>query len=164
MKKMAVIRGSYRRSMVQHTDEEAANPLAGVGEAAPDDPQPVLDTTPGPSAHIEPVLVPRWVQLVLLPLAIVAAYMVLKAAGKVLLLFAIAGLIALVLNPLVAFLQRLRIPRGLAVAIVMVAVVGFLTGLGFVLAAPVSDQAQSFQHEVPGYVHDANASLANLQN
>ena len=47
------------------------------------------------------MLVPRWVQLVLLPLAIAGAYLVLKAAGHVLLLFIIAGLIALLLNPLV---------------------------------------------------------------
>src|SRR3954470_19602231 len=71
MKRMAVMRGSYRRSMAQHTDAEAANPLAGVGEPAPDDRQPVLDTTPAPPARVAPVLVPRWVQLVLLPLAIV---------------------------------------------------------------------------------------------
>ena len=35
------------------------------------------------------VVVPRWVQLVLLPLAIVGTYLVLKAAGRVLLLFVI---------------------------------------------------------------------------
>src|SRR3954453_20016935 len=92
MKRMAVIPGSYRRSMAQHTDEEAANPLAGVGE-----PPPVLDTP----ARVEPVLVPRWVQLVMLPLAVVGAYLLLKAAGSVLLLFIIAGLIALLLTPLV---------------------------------------------------------------
>jgi predicted PurR-regulated permease PerM len=149
--------------MAQHTDEEAANPLADVGEPPPEAAQPVLDTTPGPPARVEPVLVPRWVQLVLLPLAIVGAYMLLKAAGSVLLLFIIAGLIALILNPLVALLQRLRIPRGAAVAIVMVAVVGLLVGLGFVLADPVSNQASSFQRDVPRYVDDANKSLADLQ-
>ena len=46
----------------------------------------------------------------------------------------------------------------------MVGVVAFLAGLGFVLADPISDQAQSFQSDVPGYVDDANASLADLQN
>ena len=32
------------------------------------------------------------------------------------------------------------------------------------LADPISDQASSFQREVPGYVDDANDSLADLQN
>ena len=49
---------------------------------------------------------PRWVQLVLLPLAIVGASSLLRAAGPVLLLFIIAGLIALLLNPFVTLLQR----------------------------------------------------------
>src|SRR4051794_3084536 len=150
--------------MTRHTDPEAANPLADVGEGGPEGAQPVERPTPAPPARVAPVLVPRWVQLVLLPLAIVGAYMLLKAAGKVLLLFIIAGLIGLLLNPLVAFVQRLRVPRGVAVAIVMVAVAGFLTGLGFALANPISDQATSFQRDVPGYVDDANASLADLQS
>ena len=124
MKRMAVIAGSYRRRMAQHTDQEAANPLADVGEPAPEDAQPSRAATPAPPARVEPVLVPRWVQLVLLPLAIVGAYLLLKAAGSVLLLFIIAGLIALLLNPLVALLRApARIPRGAAVAIVMIALV-----------------------------------------
>src|SRR3954471_23836399 len=148
---------------MQHTDDEAANPLAGVGKEAPKDVPPLEQPPPAPPARAQPVVVPRWVQLVLLPLAIVGAYLLLRAAGPVLLLFTIAGLIALLLNPLVALLQRLRIPRGAAVAIVMIAVVGFLVGLGFVLADPISNQASSFQRDVPRYVDDANKSLADLQ-
>ena len=53
---------------------------------------------------------PRWVQLVLLPLGIVGVYLLLKAAGSVLLLFIIAGLIALFLNPLVSLLIRAAHP------------------------------------------------------
>ncbi len=45
----------------------------------------------------------------------------------------------------------------------MIAVVGFLVGLGFVLADPISNQASSFQRDVPRYVDDANKSLADLQ-
>ncbi len=135
-----------------------------VGEPGPQDAQPLNTPTPVPPARVEPVLVPRWVQMVLLPLGIVGAYLLLKAAGSVLLLFIIAGLIALLLNPLVALLVRRRIPRGPAVATVMIVLISSLVGLGFVLAAPISDQASSFQREVPGYVDDANDSLADLQN
>jgi predicted PurR-regulated permease PerM len=147
-----------------HTDEEAADPLAGVGEPPPDRAQPLEKQPPAPPARVEPVVVPRWVQMVLLPLAVVGVYVVLRAAGPVLLLFTIAALIALLLNPIVALLQRARIPRGAAVAIVMVTLVGGLTGLGFLLANPVSDQASTFQRNVPGWVHDANRSLSNLQD
>ena len=37
------------------------------------------------------VVVPRWVQLVLLPLALLALWALAKAAGKVLLIFIVAG-------------------------------------------------------------------------
>src|SRR5919206_444979 len=96
-------------------------------------------------ARVEPVVVPRWVQLVLLPLAVLGAYEVLLTAGAVLLLFVIAGLIALILNPIVSLLQRARIPRGAAVALVMIALLAALTGIGFLLANPVSSQVGNFQ-------------------
>ena len=48
------------------------------------------------------MLLPRWVQLVLLPLAVLGVVAVLRAAGAIVLLFIVAGLIALLLNPFVA--------------------------------------------------------------
>jgi predicted PurR-regulated permease PerM len=124
---------------------------------------PTASPPPAPPARVEPVLVPRWVQMVLLPLAIAGAYLLLTKAGHVVLLFTIAGLIALFLNPLVTLVQRARIPRGAAVAIVMVSVVGLVAGLGFVLSDPISDQVSALQREIPGYVDDANEALADLQ-
>ena len=63
-----------------------------------------------------PVVVPRWVQLALLPVALLALWALARAAGTVLLVFAVAGVLALILNPMVAWLQRrARLPRGLAV-------------------------------------------------
>ncbi|HET6547496.1 MAG TPA: AI-2E family transporter [Solirubrobacter sp.] len=135
-----------------------------VGEPAPPDAEPHEPPPPVPPARVEPLVVPRWVQLVLLPLAIVGAYLLLRAAGAVLLLFIIAGLIALLLNPFVALLQRAKIPRGPAVAVVMAGLIAFLVGLGFLLSDPITDQAQNFQRDVPGYVDDANATLADLQD
>ena len=90
---------------------------------------------------------PRWVQLVLLPLALVAVWALAKAAGKVLLLFIIAGLIALILNPAVALLHRDRIPRGLAVLAVYLAFFLTLAGIGFLLANPISHQVQRFTEQ-----------------
>jgi predicted PurR-regulated permease PerM len=127
--------------------------------------EPALETPPPPPPQDPPrVVVPRWIQMVLLPLAIVGAYLILRAAGRVLLLFTIAGLIALVLNPVVALLQRTRMPRGAAVAVVMIGLVAVLTGIGFALATPISDQASTFQRNVPGWVDDANRSLSHVQD
>ena len=100
----------------------------------------------------------------LLPLAIIGGYLLLKAAGPVTLIFVVAGLIALLLNPFVVMLQRRgRFPRGLAVLCVYLALIVVLTGIVAVLADPIGDQVSKFSDSVPGIVDDANAELSNLQ-
>ena len=121
------------------------------------------DPSEPPPARVAPVVLPRWVQLVLLPLAIFGAVALMRAAGPVLLVFIVAGLIALLLNPFVVLLGRLGFPRGLAVLAVMLCVIAFVVGIGVLLANPVADQVSAFQNNVPGIVHDANTTLADFQ-
>jgi putative heme transporter len=109
------------------------------------------------------VLVPRWVQLVMLPLAVVGLWAVLSAAGRVLLLFVIGGLVALLLNPFVTLLRRVGFPRQLAVVVVMVGVICVVGTVGVLLSNPISDQVSAFRDNVPQYVDDANATLADVQ-
>jgi predicted PurR-regulated permease PerM len=109
------------------------------------------------------VVVPRWIQLVALPLTVLAAWALAKAAGKVLLLFIIAGLIALILNPAVSLLQRGRIPRGLAVLLVYLAFFVSLAGIGVLLANPISNQVRTFTNNLPSIVNEANKKLAEAQ-
>jgi predicted PurR-regulated permease PerM len=122
------------------------------------------DPTEPPSARGAPVVLPRWVQLVLLPLAVLGVVAIMRAAGPVVLLFIVAGLIALLLNPFVTLLRRAHFPRGLAVLAVMLCVVMLVVGIGVLLANPVADQVSAFQRNVPGIVDDANASLADFQD
>ena len=68
---------------------------------------------PGPTIQI-----PRWVQLVGLPVLLVLAFFFAKSLGHVLFLFLAAGVIAFTLNPLVRDLTRLKVPRALSVLIV----------------------------------------------
>jgi len=130
---------------------------------APPDVEPTAAPTPVPPAATAPVVVPRWVQLVALPLAVLGAYSVLQAAGVVLLLFIIAGLVALLLNPFVSLLRRLGLPRGLSVLLVFLALLTVLAGAGAVLANPIADQVSSIQENVPTYVRDANRTLGDVQ-
>jgi predicted PurR-regulated permease PerM len=122
-------------------------------------------TDSGASLAPEParVVVPRWVQLVLLPLALLAVWALARAAGKVLVLFIVAGLIALILNPAVAFLHRGRLPRGLAVLAVYLAFFLALAGIGFLLANPISDQVRTFADNLPSLVKEANKTIENVQ-
>jgi predicted PurR-regulated permease PerM len=127
--------------------------------AEPVDTPPAPPPTPG-----APVVVPRWVQLVMLPLGVLALYAIAQAAGNVLLLFIVAGVIALILNPVVELVQRARLPRTLAVIAVYLAFFTMLPALGFALASPISDQATSFANDVPGLIDDASTTLDDVQN
>jgi predicted PurR-regulated permease PerM len=110
------------------------------------------------------VVVPRWVQLVLLPIALLALWALAKAAGKVLLIFIVAAVIALILNPAVAFVQRLRVPRGLSVLVVYLAFFLTLVGIGFLLANPIANQVRTFTGNLPHIVNEANRQIATVQN
>ena len=109
------------------------------------------------------VVVPRWVQLVTLPMLLLALWALARAAGVVLLIFIVAAVTALILNPIVTIVQRTRLPRGLAVGIVYVGFFLSLATLGYLLSGPIADQVRAFQRDVPRFVDDANASLGDLQ-
>ncbi|HEY1451020.1 MAG TPA: AI-2E family transporter, partial [Solirubrobacteraceae bacterium] len=116
-------------------------------------------------AHDEPprAVVPRWIQLVVLPLGLLAIWELGKVAGQVLVLFIVAGLIALILNPAVAFLQRRRLPRGLAVLAVYLGFFLGLGGIGVLVANPISNQVQKFANNLPHLVDEANENIATFQ-
>jgi predicted PurR-regulated permease PerM len=143
--------------------------VTGVSEkplpaSAPSGQDPASADPPAPSPQPPPrVVVPRWIQLVLLPMALLALYVLARAAGKVLLLFLVAAIIALILNPVVAFVQRSRLPRGLAVLSVYLAFFLALVGIGFLLANPISNQVAAFSENVPHLLRQANTKLAELQ-
>ena len=59
---------------------------------------------PGPTIQI-----PRWIQLVGLPVLLVVAFLFASTLGHVLFLFLTASVIAFMLNPLVRDLSRLKV-------------------------------------------------------
>jgi predicted PurR-regulated permease PerM len=144
--------------------------MSGVSERTPEAAPPatqereLTDSPNTPSGPEAPrVIVPRWIQLVLLPLALLAAWALAKASGKVLLIFIVAGIIALILNPAVAFLQRSRLPRGLAVLAVYLGFFLTLAGIGVLLANPISNQVKAFTHSLPHLVNEANRTIIALE-
>jgi predicted PurR-regulated permease PerM len=136
-------------------------------EPAPRELPPALDPRDHDHGPLPPgvpyVVVPRWVQLVGLPLCVLAAWVVVRAASGVLLLFVAAAVIALILNPMVTGFQRLRLPRALAVPAVYLCLFATLIGAGFLLSSPISAQVVKFQHEIPHIIKSANRNLAQFQ-
>jgi predicted PurR-regulated permease PerM len=133
-----------------------------IGQPEPEE-QKITDSPTAGEPAPQRVVVARWVQLVMLPLVLLAAWALAKAAGKVLLIFIIAGVIALILNPAVDLVQRPHVPRGLAVLSVYVAFFLALAGIGFLLANPISDQVRTFTNHLPQIVDEANKKIATLQ-
>jgi predicted PurR-regulated permease PerM len=95
--------------------------------------------------------IPRWIQLVGLPLALLLAWVVATKAAHVVFVFVVAALLALLLDPVVRALKRVRVPRGLAVAIVYLSLAGALAVTIFSLATVVIDQTRTAANRVDAY-------------
>ncbi|HZT84165.1 MAG TPA: AI-2E family transporter [Gaiellaceae bacterium] len=109
--------------------------------------------------------IPRWAQLVLLPLLLLLAWTVAGAVRHVLFLFLVALLIALLLNPLVRGLGRAWIPRGPAVALVYLAFAAVVALAILALATVVVQQTRSAAHRVDNYftVHSGHPPRTGAQ-
>ena len=127
----------------------AGGPTDGEGRAAAVPPAPL-------------VVVPRWVQLVLLPIALLALWALARAAGTVLLVLIVASLVALGLAPSVRLLHR-YVPRGVGIVTVYIAGFAILAGIGILLASPVASQITHFEHNVPEITRNANRDLTSVQ-
>jgi predicted PurR-regulated permease PerM len=92
------------------------------------------------------IRVPRWIQLVGLPVLLVFAFLLARTLGHALFLFLTASVIAFTLNPLVRDLTRLRLPRGASVALVYLvfatAVIALLVALGTVVVSETRTAAE----------------------
>jgi predicted PurR-regulated permease PerM len=105
----------------------------------------------GPPVEAARLQIPRWIQLVGLPLLLLLLWVVAGAARHVVFLFLVAALIAFLLNPLVQGLTRVWIPRGFGVAIVYVTFAAIVLGAGAALGTVVVNQTKSSASRVDDY-------------
>ena len=100
--------------------------------------------------------IPRWIQLVGLPILLLLIWVVAGAVRHVVFLFLVAFLVALLLCPHVRVVQRVRLPRGFAVALVYlvfaVVLVAAIGALGTVLVSETKTAAK----RVDSYFTDVN--------
>ena len=102
---------------------------------------------PGPTIQI-----PRWIQLVVLPVLLLLAFLLAAKLGHVLFLFLTASVIAFTLNPLVRDLTRLRVPRGPAVFIVYTVFAAVVVALLVAVGVVAVDQARNAADRIDEYV------------
>ncbi len=103
------------------------------------------------------LVVPRWVQLVGLPILLLLVWWFASAAAHVVFLFLIAALVALLLDPLVRSLQRVRFPRGLAVAFVYIVFAAALALVIFGVATAVVTQTKTAATRFNDYFSNPHA-------
>ena len=107
---------------------------------------------PDPAPPVPPrIEIPRWIQLVGLPLLLLLVWVVAGAVRHAVFIFLVALLIALLLNPLVRGLGRVWIPRGLAVAIVYLAFAGAVALAILALATVVVQQTRHASNRIDNY-------------
>ena len=100
------------------------------------------------------IQIPRWIQLIGLPLVLVVTWIVALAAGHVVFLFLVASVLALLLDPLVRGLERVRLPRGVSVALVYLSFAAALVVAIFALASVVVDQTTTAANRFNEYFTD----------
>ncbi len=98
------------------------------------------------------IRVPRWIQLVGLPVGLLIIWMLAGILGHAIFLFLVAAVIAFLLNPLVRDLQRLRLPRGVAVALVVLLFATAVAVVVLVLGSIVVDQTRSATDRIDSYL------------
>jgi predicted PurR-regulated permease PerM len=103
------------------------------------------------------IAIPRWIQLVGLPLLLLLTWTLASTVGRAVFLFVVAGLIALLLNPVVRALGRIWIPRGIAIAIVYLAFAAAATFCVIALATVGTDRVRSSADRVNNYFTTDNA-------
>jgi predicted PurR-regulated permease PerM len=96
--------------------------------------------------------IPRWIQLVGLPLMLLFLWTVASTVAHVVFLFLVAALIALLLDPLVRALGRLRIPRGFSIAVVYLSFAAALVISAIALGAVVVDQSREAADRIDTYL------------
>jgi predicted PurR-regulated permease PerM len=121
-----------------------------VLEEAPGNPRDTIFCMPGAPVPTR-IEVPRWVQLVGLPLLLLLIWVVAGAVRHAVFIFLVALLIALLLNPLVRVIGRLWIPRGLAVAIVYLTFAAAVALTILALATVVVQQTRHASNRIDNY-------------
>ena len=103
-------------------------------------------------ASAQKLQIPRWMQLVGLPLVLLFLWTLASTVAHVVFLFIVAALIALLLDPLVRALGRMRIPRGFSVAVVFLSFATVLVVGVIAIGVVVVDQSREAADRIDAYL------------
>jgi len=109
------------------------------------------------------VTIPRWAQMVGIPLVVLVTLYLARAVGHALFVFLMATLLSLLLNPLVEGLRRLRVPRALGATLVYLSFAAALVIVLIIAVPPLMRQARELVDRAPQWADEANRQAAALQ-
>src|SRR2546428_604749 len=109
------------------------------------------------------IVIPRWIQLVGLPLVLILLWVIAGAVRHVVFLFLVALLIALLLSPLVRVIATLRVPRGFAVALVyLIFALALIAAIG-ALGTVVVSETKTAAKRVDSYFTNVNGRTGQVE-
>ena len=104
------------------------------------------------------IQIPRWIQLVVLPVLLVLAFLLARTLGHVIFLFLTASVIAFTLNPLVRDLTRIKLPRGLSVTVVYAVFAAAVVALFVAVGVVAFDQTREAAERIDVYVTEEDSA------
>jgi predicted PurR-regulated permease PerM len=104
------------------------------------------------------MVIPRWVQLVSLPLILLGAWQLLIVLNHAVFIFVIAALIAILLNPIVRAFCALRVPRGVAVLLVYLLAAFVFLGVFVIVGTVVTNESRVAINRVDDEFTNQNAN------
>jgi len=114
------------------------------------------------------IRIPRWVQMVGLPILVLLIWFIASALIQVLFIFAAATVLSLMINPLVKRLEWLKIPRYISVLIVFLSLLAIIVTFFIVIIPPTISQLQELVNNVPDYTETiretVNSWKSNLES
>ena len=96
--------------------------------------------------------IPRWMQLVGLPLVLLFLWTLASTVAHVVFLFLVGALIALLLDPIVRAFGRLKIPRGISIAVVFLSFAAALVVGAIAIGVVVVDQSREAADRIDDYL------------
>ena len=101
-------------------------------------------------------------RIVWLIFLLVIIFLVLHALEAVILLFALVFLLAMVLNPIVVWLQKRHVPRAIGVVLVMLALIAVATTIVLFAIPPLSRQLQELVRSAPSVWQGIRVRIESL--
>jgi putative permease len=101
-------------------------------------------------------------RIVWLAFLLVIIWLILRALEPVLLLFALVFLLAMVLNPIVVWLQKHHVPRFVGVILLMLALIGITSTIVLFAMPPLTRQTQELVRSAPNVWQGIRARIESL--